>query len=237
VTAAAATAQRLAGSARLSLTEVLEATGGELRSLGRCTGFAGVTTDTRGIENGELFVAVKGETRDGHDFLEDAARGRRRCRGGRARARPTATCRVRWWSCATRSWRSATSPRITGGASSRASSPSREQREDDHQGDALAILEQAFGSGGVLRTLGTQNNLVGLPLTLLRLAGGERAVILEMGMNAPGRSGASRRSPRRTSASSRASRPRISRASARSRASRPRRASSTGGSGRPRPRS
>src|SRR4029077_20665168 len=67
-------AERLAGSARLSLTEVLEATGGELRNLGRYTGFAGVTTDTRGIEAGELFVAVRGESRDGHDFLDDAAR-------------------------------------------------------------------------------------------------------------------------------------------------------------------
>ena len=56
----AAVAERLAGSARLSLTEGLEATGGELRSLGLHTVFAGVTTDSRRIEPGELFVAVRG---------------------------------------------------------------------------------------------------------------------------------------------------------------------------------
>src|SRR6185503_17133837 len=49
-----------------------------------------------------------------------------------------------------------------------------------------AILERAFGAGRVLRTTGTQNNLVGLPLTLLRLAGTEEAAILELGMNGPG---------------------------------------------------
>jgi UDP-N-acetylmuramoyl-tripeptide--D-alanyl-D-alanine ligase len=49
-----------------------------------------------------------------------------------------------------------------------------------------AILERAWGAERVLRTLGTQNNLVGLPLTLLRLAGAEAVAILEMGMNGPG---------------------------------------------------
>src|SRR5439155_1653093 len=49
-----------------------------------------------------------------------------------------------------------------------------------------AILARALGPGRVLRTSGTQNNLVGLPLTLLRLAGTEEAAILELGMNGPG---------------------------------------------------
>src|SRR5207244_11246216 len=49
-----------------------------------------------------------------------------------------------------------------------------------------AILERGLGPGRVLRTIGTQNNLVGLPLTLLRMAGTEEAAILELGMNGPG---------------------------------------------------
>jgi len=186
VTAAAGVAGRLAGSARLSLTEVLEATGGELRSLGGCTGFAGVTTDTRGIEAGELFVAVKGETRDGHDFLEDAARA-----GAGAvlvepahadRDLPCTVVVVRDSLVALGDLaayhRRRLEPRVVAVTGSNGKTTTKEMLS--------AILEQAFGSGGVLRTLGTQNNLVGLPLTLLRLAGDEHAAILEMGMNAPG---------------------------------------------------
>lgn len=40
--------------------------------------------------------------------------------------------------------------------------------------------------GAVLKTAGNQNNLVGLPLTLLRMTGDESLAILEMGMNQPG---------------------------------------------------
>ena len=35
--------------------------------------FARVSTDTRAIGEGDLFVALEGERFDGHDFLEQAA--------------------------------------------------------------------------------------------------------------------------------------------------------------------
>src|SRR5262249_17329411 len=44
----------------------------------------------------------------------------------------------------------------------------------------------AFGPDGVLHTRGTQNNLVGLPLTLLRLGSAHSVAVLELGMNGPG---------------------------------------------------
>src|SRR4030067_33781 len=46
-----------------------------------------------------------------------------------------------------------------------------------------ACLETAFP---VLKNRGNWNNLIGLPLTLLRLTEKERVVILEMGMSVPG---------------------------------------------------
>lgn len=181
-----ANAERLAGSARLSLTEVLEATGGELRALGPETGVAGVTTDTRGLRAGELFVAVRGEKHDGHDHLEEAAE-----RGAGAvlvepafadRELPCTIVVVRDTLVALGDLaayhRRRLRPRVVAVTGSNGKTTTKEMLS--------AVLEQAFGRGRVLRTLGTQNNLVGLPLTLLRLAGGERAAVLEMGMNAPG---------------------------------------------------
>ena len=51
-----------------------------------------------------------------------------------------------------------------------------------------AVCEEATRDrpGAVLKTAGNQNNLVGLPLTLLRMTGDESLAILEMGMNQPG---------------------------------------------------
>jgi UDP-N-acetylmuramoyl-tripeptide--D-alanyl-D-alanine ligase len=49
-----------------------------------------------------------------------------------------------------------------------------------------AVAARAFGRDHVRHTVASQNNLVGLPLTLLRLAPPERVVVLELGMNAPG---------------------------------------------------
>ena len=47
----------------------------------------GLSIDTRSIGQGEAFFAIKGDNRDGHDFVEGALASRRRRRGGRARQR------------------------------------------------------------------------------------------------------------------------------------------------------
>lgn len=50
----------------------------------------------------------------------------------------------------------------------------------------LVALALAEGLGRVHATEGNRNNHVGLPLTLLRAPPDIRAMVLEMGMNAPG---------------------------------------------------
>ncbi|MGH8595580.1 MAG: Mur ligase domain-containing protein, partial [Gammaproteobacteria bacterium] len=54
----------------MSLTEVAGAIGGEHR--GADVIFLGVSTDTRTLKRGALFVALKGERFDGHDSLPEA---------------------------------------------------------------------------------------------------------------------------------------------------------------------
>ena len=53
---------------RFSLDEIVQATGAAF-SGGAETIFSDVTTDTRTIEKGALFIALKGERFNGEDFL------------------------------------------------------------------------------------------------------------------------------------------------------------------------
>jgi UDP-N-acetylmuramoyl-tripeptide--D-alanyl-D-alanine ligase len=54
--------------------EVLTATNGQLIAPGSAESFAGISTDTRSLTPGSLFVALSGDRFDGHDFLAEAIR-------------------------------------------------------------------------------------------------------------------------------------------------------------------
>ncbi|MBV9708165.1 MAG: UDP-N-acetylmuramoyl-tripeptide--D-alanyl-D-alanine ligase, partial [Chloroflexi bacterium] len=56
------------------LDHLLTATGGVLRYVGKHEYFDAFSHDTRQLVAGELFVAVRGERSDGHDYLMDAVR-------------------------------------------------------------------------------------------------------------------------------------------------------------------
>src|SRR5213075_2012075 len=56
----------------LSLDDVAIATGGALQ--GSRVAISGVTTDSRRISAGDLFVALTGERFDGHEFVAEAIR-------------------------------------------------------------------------------------------------------------------------------------------------------------------
>jgi UDP-N-acetylmuramoyl-tripeptide--D-alanyl-D-alanine ligase len=58
--------------------EVRRALGTDAGTAGRDLAFGRISTDTRTVGPGDLFVALRGETFDGHDFVEEArARGAR----------------------------------------------------------------------------------------------------------------------------------------------------------------
>ncbi|TMA40112.1 MAG: UDP-N-acetylmuramoyl-tripeptide--D-alanyl-D-alanine ligase, partial [Deltaproteobacteria bacterium] len=164
---------RPAASAVFTLEEVLAATGGTLARLGQATRFPGVTTDSRALAAGELFVAIRGDTHDGHAFVGDAAR---RGAGAVVLERPLEEGAALGNLAAFHRRRHR--PRVVAITGSNGKTTTKEM--------LAAILERALGSGRVLRTTGTQNNLVGLPLTLLRLADADVVAVLELGMNGPG---------------------------------------------------
>ena len=143
-----------------------------------------VCTDTRKLVPGCLYVALRGPTHDGHAFAAAALQGGAAAvlvdgvPAGldanhaivvpdtlRALGDLAAFTRHRWGG------------RVVGITGSNGKTTTKEM--------LAAILEQAW-PGKVLKTYGNENNLVGLPLTLFRLAGDEEAAVLEMGMNAFG---------------------------------------------------
>ena len=65
----------------MRLSEAAQALAGRVQ--GRDIEFAGVSTDTRTLKPGDLFVALRGERYDGHRFLDRSKRrGRRGGHGG-----------------------------------------------------------------------------------------------------------------------------------------------------------
>ena len=129
----------------------------------------GAAVDSRRVEPGNAFFALPGERTDGHRFLAEAvaaARRPARARGARRSPLDELGDTIVVWST-TASWRCAASrPR---GANA---SPTRRRRDgvagqDIHQG---ADGRSAAHAREVLRNEGNENNEIGLPLTLLRLA-------------------------------------------------------------------
>lgn len=56
---------------RFSIEEIRQAVSGKVISIGEHT-FSGISTDTRKVQAGDLFVALAGETFDGHRFIKQA---------------------------------------------------------------------------------------------------------------------------------------------------------------------
>jgi UDP-N-acetylmuramoyl-tripeptide--D-alanyl-D-alanine ligase len=172
-------------TAAFSLEEVLAATGGELAMVGAGQHFQGVTVDSRAVASGQVFVAVRGDTHDGHQFA--AAAGRQgaglvvvetvpadlppHC--GAVVVRDALHALGDLAAAHRRRFRTP----MVGITGSNGKTTTKEL--------LATVFETAYGAEAVLRTVGTQNNLVGLPLTLLRLDAEDRVAVLEMGMNGP----------------------------------------------------
>jgi len=149
--------------------------------------FLGVSTDSRHIAKGNLFVALVGEHFDGHDFLERAvAAGAagvviQRDRQGKADSLPadvTVLCvedTLKALGDIAHDWRMKFKVPVVAITGSSGKTTTKEM--------AATVLEQ---TKTVLKNEGNLNNLIGLPLTLFRLHARHEAVVLEMGTNQRG---------------------------------------------------
>jgi len=162
----------------MRLSEAAAMTGGRLQ--GTDVMFDSVSTDTRSLQAGALFVALHGPNFDAHDFLESA-----REQGAVAAmvSRPAATALPVIQVDDTRlalgliaaAWRARRTIPLIGVTGSNGKTTVKEM--------IAAILARR---GAVLATQGNLNNDIGVPLTLLKLRDAHRYAVIEMGANHPG---------------------------------------------------
>ncbi len=148
--------------------------------------FTRVHTDSRTVEPGDLFVALRGERFDAHDFIADvAARGAaavlvERDIGAAAPGLPAIVApdtRIALGQLGA-GWRARFTLPTVAVTGSNGKTTVKEM--------IAAIFAAAVGEPQRLATGGNLNNDIGLPLTVLRLRPSHRLAVLELGMNHPG---------------------------------------------------
>ena len=141
----------------------------------------GVTTDTRKLQPGEVFIALQGENFDGHQFVDQAiAQGAIAAivhRGMRAKHQPILQVdnTLQAYQAIAQWWRQQMAIPIIAVTGSVGKTTTKE---------LIAAALSVHGS--VLRTQANHNNQIGVPKTLLALASIHDYAVVEMGMRGPG---------------------------------------------------
>ncbi|WP_248320545.1 UDP-N-acetylmuramoyl-tripeptide--D-alanyl-D-alanine ligase [Caballeronia sp. Sq4a] len=146
-----------------------------------------VVTDSRAVQAGDLFVAVKGDRFDAHDFLDQVAKS-----GAAAAlvsrdvrnsdAWPLPVIKVKDTRAAlgalAHGWRKRFTMPLVAVTGSNGKTTVKEM--------IASIFAAAVGEDARLATAGNFNNDIGLPLTLFRLGAAHRLAVVELGMNHAG---------------------------------------------------
>jgi UDP-N-acetylmuramoyl-tripeptide--D-alanyl-D-alanine ligase len=160
----------------------------------RSVEFERVSTDSRTVRAGDLFVCLPGPTFDGHDFaraVADAGAAGIVCDKGKATGVREAIAGAATTPVVLEvldtlqalgdlaAWtREGFAGPLVGVTGSNGKTTTKEMLR--------AIFLAHVGEGHVLATQGNLNNLIGVPLTLFGLSPDHQAAIIEMGMNVPG---------------------------------------------------
>jgi UDP-N-acetylmuramoyl-tripeptide--D-alanyl-D-alanine ligase len=146
--------------------------------------FERVSTDSRTAGPGDLFVALKGDRFDAHDFLPEVAQRQiaaalltRAPDGWTLPALQVADTRAALGALA-RGWRRRFTMPLVAVTGSNGKTTVKEM--------IASIFAAAVGESARLATAGNFNNDIGLPLTLFRLSGVHQLAVVELGMNHPG---------------------------------------------------
>jgi UDP-N-acetylmuramoyl-tripeptide--D-alanyl-D-alanine ligase len=145
--------------------------------------FTRVSTDSRTLEAGALFVAIRGDRFDGHDHAAQAvSRGAAGLLVERALDLPVPQVLIadsrRALGLAAAAWRARFELPLIAVTGSNGKTTVTQM--------IATILAQAVGEKKRLATRGNLNNDIGLPLMLFELNAQHRLAVLELGMNHPG---------------------------------------------------
>ena len=166
---------------KLSLAEVAQVTGAEVNSDAEIF-FEGVSTDSRKISTGELFVALKGENCNGESFAKDALKkgaaavlvskiAKRLPEGVVLKVDDT----LEAYRQIAGAWRNRFNIPVVAVTGSNGKTTTK---------DLTAAALDALGH--VQKTSGNFNNEVGVPMTLLELNDKHKAAVVEIGMRGLG---------------------------------------------------
>ncbi|MCL2024427.1 MAG: UDP-N-acetylmuramoyl-tripeptide--D-alanyl-D-alanine ligase [Coriobacteriia bacterium] len=175
---------------KLTIARIAELVDGEILSGAPDAEVVGVSIDTRTLEEGNLFVALKGEHADGHSYVNKAVKAgaavalvsRREAAdqvAGIAERKGTAFVLVddtlKALHDLARGWLEIVKPRVVGITGSTGKTSTKELM--------AATLGQRFRTAA---TPENENNEIGVPLTALRAAEDTEVLIVEMGMRGRG---------------------------------------------------
>lgn len=137
-----------------------------------------ITTDSRKVEKGGIFVAIKGERSDGHDYIQSTVDSGAICVISEKTLSDGMANYIKVKSsldaikAMARLYRESLSLTVVGITGSVGKTSTKEM--------VASVLSQRFT---VLKTLGNFNNELGLPLTIFRLTQDDEVAVLEMGIS------------------------------------------------------
>ncbi len=166
---------------KMTCAEIAAAVGGSLCSNGGDTLVSGVSTDSRTLQVGELFVPLHGPNYDGHDYLRQAVEhGAAACLSEEViGALPVPVIQVE----DTLQALGEIASYVRAGFAHPVFAITGTSGKTSTKQMLAAVLSR---SSAGLKTEGNFNNLIGLPLTVCRLKPQQRWMVLEMGMSQPG---------------------------------------------------
>ena len=171
-----------------TVSDILQATAGRLVCGNMGDRFQGISTDSRTIKTGDLFVAIAGENHDGHKFLHEVFQ-----KGALGvlvaedyiSKQSSVPRQEEIWIAVPDTLRALgdiaaficrqSNVSVVAITGTNGKTTTKEM--------TAAVLGQSFE---VLKTPGNFNNLIGLPLTLFGLRDSHEWAVLELGMNHPG---------------------------------------------------